>query len=168
MYYILPFHFSGWDSVSPTWQLLLLFYFTSGHQTVFNCFLFLPHSFPAIAHFWYWYFASPFLSNDVHVKADHLSKLPMNEWGRVQDSSSQSLKHWNTEFLSISTMAIVQLRQKPAAIGIEQILCFVTKGAEASQFTTLITFLIMDFSRVSSSLCSLTGKLFFILSLRLT
>lgn len=35
------------DTVSPTWQLLLLFYFffTSGHQTVSNCFLFLPHFF---------------------------------------------------------------------------------------------------------------------------
>jgi len=41
----------------------------------------------------------------------------------------------------MSTMAIVQLRQKPAAIGIKYVLCFVTKGDEASQMTTLITIL---------------------------
>lgn len=35
---------------------------------------------PAIAHFWYWYLAS-LLSNDVDVKTNHLSKLPMNELG---------------------------------------------------------------------------------------
>lgn len=121
MYGILALQFSRWDSVSPTWHLLLLLllFFTSGHWSVSNSFLFLPHSFPAIAHFWYWYLASPLLSNDVRVKADHLSKLPENEWGRVQASSSQSLKHWNTEFLSMSTKAIVQLRQKPAAIGVK-------------------------------------------------
>lgn len=88
-----PPHFPQRGFCQPNLALTILLRDTKLFLIVFfSCHMPLP----AIAHFWYWYLASLLLSNDVHVKAVHLSKLPMNELGEGMSQQQSVFENWKS------------------------------------------------------------------------